>query len=136
MLIHCGHNYGESDLISTLMGCAIRIAQSLGLHRLGPDKRASPTQSLEVDILKTELIDREISKRVWWFLIRQDWLQIPFMNTYTIHATQFNTPKPRNCLDSKIELDGDGIVECGIDTYTQGSYTAVLNESETGRRTM
>lgn len=130
MLIHCGHNYGESDLISTLMGCAIRIAQSLGIHRLGSDQTARVDQSTEPGKLKRQLIDREIGKRVWWFLIRQDWLQIPFINTYTIHATQFNTPKPRRFIDRKMEIDKDGIVECEIDTYNQGSYTAVLNESE------
>lgn len=130
MLIHCGHNYGESDLIFTLMGCAIRIAQSLGLNRLGPDQTASSNQSVEPEKAKRRLIDREINKRVWWFLVRQDWLQIPFINTYTIHATQFNTPKPKNCVDSLMEIDKDGVVECGINTYTQGSYTAVLNESE------
>ncbi|CAI7663202.1 unnamed protein product [Penicillium bialowiezense] len=27
-----------------------------------------------------------------------------------------------------MEIDKDGIVECEIDTYNQGSYTAVLNE--------
>ncbi|KAJ5419427.1 C6 transcription factor [Penicillium crustosum] len=128
MLIHCGHNFGESDLISTLMGSAIRIAQSLGIHRLGSDKTGSVVKSTERGKAKKQLTDREISKRVWWFLIRQDWLQIPFINTYTIHPTQFNTPKPKNCIDSLIEIGDDGVVECGIDTYTQGSYTAVLNE--------
>lgn len=130
MLIHCGHNYGESDLISTLMACAIRIAQSLGIHRLGADKTEGTGRSVEPQRIERDLIDREVSKRVWWFLIRQDWLQIPFLNTYTIHATQFNTPRPKNCVDSPLEIVENGILEHEIDRYTQGSYTAVLNESE------
>ncbi|KAE8151317.1 hypothetical protein BDV25DRAFT_152784 [Aspergillus avenaceus] len=128
MLIHCGHSYGESDLISALMGCAIRIAQSIGLHRLGPDTPFDPDSASGPEYTKN-LIDREVRKRVWWFLIRQDWLQIPFLNTYTIHATQFYTPMPRKCLESPIEMMKDcRIVEHDVDTYTQGSYTSILNQ--------
>ncbi|KAE8377608.1 hypothetical protein BDV26DRAFT_304886 [Aspergillus bertholletiae] len=128
MLIHVGHNVGESDLIVTLMGSGIRIAQSLGLHRLGPDRPDLLEDIVDPQELTRKLIDREIGKRVWWFMIRQDWLQIPFLNTYTIHASQFNTPMPNKCPEDPRYLVQDGsVVDCNDDTYTQGSYTAVLN---------
>ncbi|KAJ5975112.1 C6 transcription factor [Penicillium waksmanii] len=75
------------------------------------------------------LIDREVSKRAWWFLVRQDWLQIPFNNTYNIHPSQFDTEMPKNCDEdvSKMGLPTD-IVEQSKDYYTQGSYTSVLNK--------
>ncbi|SPO07705.1 uncharacterized protein DNG_10400 [Cephalotrichum gorgonifer] len=126
LLIHVGHNLGESDFIATLMGSAIRIAQSLGLHRLGPD--APIVGVTDTNEISRRLIEREVQKRVWWFLIRQDWLQIPFLNTYTIHATQFNTPMPNLCHDNPKDMIRDGsIVEQDVDTFTQSSYTSVHN---------
>ncbi|PYH78575.1 hypothetical protein BO82DRAFT_385709 [Aspergillus uvarum CBS 121591] len=74
------------------------------------------------------LIDREVSKRVWWFLVRQDWLQIPFNNTYTIHPTQFNTPMPANCEeDVSLMYSTAGVIEHDQEHFTQGSYRMVLN---------
>jgi hypothetical protein len=128
MLIHVGYNLGQSDLIASLMGSAIRIAQSLGLHRLGSDKPESPNSVSDSPRKTRKLIDREVKKRIWWFIIRQDWLQIPFMNTYTIHASQFNTPKPKHCAEDPKEMVKDGsVVELGLHTYSQGSPTSVMN---------
>ncbi|GAM34098.1 C6 transcription factor [Talaromyces pinophilus] len=128
MLIHVGYNLGQSDLIASLMGSAIRIAQSLGLHRLGPDKLDSSGGTADSPRKTRKLIDREVKKRIWWFIIRQDWLQIPFMNTYTIHASQFNTPRPKHCVDDPKEMVKDGsIVELDLNSYSQGSPTSVMN---------
>lgn len=122
LLIYVGYNLGQSDKISVLLSCGIRIAQSLCIHRLGPD-RTSPAATSK------QLIDREVQKRCWWFLVRQDWLQIPFINTYSIHPTQFNTPMPKNCFEDYDRLIVDGLlVEQPKNTYTQTSYTSVLND--------
>jgi hypothetical protein len=133
VLIYIGHNIGQSDRISVLLACAVRIAQCLCLHRLGPDNNTprdstTPSEAILVEDIQRRLIEREISKRVWWFLVRQDWLQIPFNNTYTIHPTQFNTPMPFNC-DEEIAnmFDAQGVVDHEQEHYTQGSYTMVLN---------
>lgn len=126
ILLQVAHNLGQSDQISVLLACAIKIAQSINLHRLGSDISVpSAGRSQQA------LIDREVKKRVWWFLVRQDWLQIPFQNTYSIHITQFNTPMPLNCYE-----DPERMVRCRevldnhIDVYTQSSYSNVLNQGE------
>lgn len=130
LLIYIGHNIGESDRVSVLLASGSRIAQCLAIHRLGPDRTSSILQCADPILRTRRLIDREISKRVWWFLVRQDWLQIPFNNTYNIHPSQFNTPMPKNCDEAVFQMIIDGDVkQHNQDHYTQGSYTAVLNQS-------
>lgn len=113
-----------------LLASAIRIAQCLGMHRLGVDSRRQ-FEGLDPEELVRAIVDREVQKRVWWFLIRQDWLQIPFANTYTVHPSQFNTPMPSNCLEDVESMVVDGQV-CVKEKnfYTHGSYTTILNQSE------
>ncbi|KAF5552577.1 hypothetical protein FMEXI_2728 [Fusarium mexicanum] len=113
--IEFAHNLDKSDLICVLVSAAIRIAQCLNLHRLGHD---DPGASVN------EAIDREVRKRVWWFLVRYDWLQIPFQNTCQIHYSQFNTPMPANCHDDEQRMIQGGRVNaqpaeiCTITTWT------------------
>ncbi|QGA19014.1 hypothetical protein EYB26_006699 [Talaromyces marneffei] len=129
LLIYIGHNIGQSDRISVLLASAVRIAQCLCLHRLGSDPREN-TNTVEESprAMQQRLIDREISKRVWWFLVRQDWLQIPFNNTYNIHPTQFNTPMPKNCGEEpSLMFSSNAVIDHDQEHYTQGSYTMVLN---------
>lgn len=45
-----------------LLSATNRIAQSLDINHLGPDSG-----------LIRDPVAREIKKRVWWFLIKQDW---------------------------------------------------------------
>ncbi|KAL4951718.1 hypothetical protein BDW69DRAFT_201270 [Aspergillus filifer] len=128
LLIYIGHNVGQSDRISVLLACAVRISQCLCLHRLGPDSTANARAGQERQTLQQRLLEREVSKRVWWFLVRQDWLQIPFNNTYTIHPTQFNTPMPLNCDEEIVHMfNADGVVDHEQEHYTQGSYNTVLS---------
>ncbi|KAF5593138.1 uncharacterized protein FSUBG_9919 [Fusarium subglutinans] len=61
--ITVAHNFDKSDLICVLVSAAIRIAQCLNLHRLGHDDHGAGVN---------EPIDREVRKRVWWFLVRVD----------------------------------------------------------------
>ncbi|BDD61656.1 hypothetical protein MAP00_006694 [Monascus purpureus] len=81
ILLQVAHNLNQSDFIMVLMSATIRIAQSLNLHRLGSEKadhrdvREDPARTVQ------DLIDLEVKKRVWWFIVRQDWLQVPFQNT-------------------------------------------------------
>lgn len=113
-----------------LLASAIRIAQCLGIPRLGTD---TPTQfdGLEDEELTRAILDREVQKRAWWFLIRQDWLQIPFANAYTVHPSQFNTPMPSNCLDDyESMLVSGGVCTKDKNIYTDGSYTTVLNHGK------
>ncbi|KAF5989476.1 putative transcriptional regulatory protein PB24D3.01 [Fusarium bulbicola] len=109
------HNFDKSDLICVLVSTAIRTAQCLNLHRLGQD---------DPSIGVNGAIDREVRKRIWWFLVRYDWLQIPFQNTCQIHYSQFNTPMPANCHDDEQRMIQGGRVNaqpaeiCTITTWT------------------
>lgn len=75
---------------SILMASAIRIAQSLGLHRLGAESQEGVSDGL---------IYRETGRRVWYTLIRQDYFFIPFSESYTVLPMHNKTDKPRNCRD-------------------------------------
>ncbi|KAF4502595.1 hypothetical protein FAGAP_1181 [Fusarium agapanthi] len=115
LLVQVAHNFDKSDLICVLVSAAIRIAQCLNLHRLGLDDPGTGVN---------EAIDREVRTRVWWFLVRYDWLKIPFQNTCQIHYSQFNTPMPANCHDDEQHMIQGGRVNaqpaeiCTITTWT------------------
>uniref|UniRef100_A0A0D2YDY2 Zn(2)-C6 fungal-type domain-containing protein n=1 Tax=Fusarium oxysporum (strain Fo5176) TaxID=660025 RepID=A0A0D2YDY2_FUSOF len=106
LLVQVAHNFDKSDLTCVLVSAAIRIAQCLNLHRLGHDDHNVVCHSDTHSV-----IDREVRKRVWWFLVRYDWLQIPFQNTCQIHYSQFNTQMPANCHDDEERMIKDGRVE-------------------------
>lgn len=78
----------ENALIAT----GIRIAQNLGLHRLGG----------EAEGLSEGLISREMGRRVWHALTRQDDFFIPFVESYFVSPEFNKTEKPRNCCDEEM----------------------------------
>ncbi|KAF5011701.1 hypothetical protein FDECE_2210 [Fusarium decemcellulare] len=125
LLMQVAHNFDKSDLICVLISTAIRISQCLNLHRLGADRPG--TTSVKGDV--QNVIDREVRKRVWWFLVRYDWLQIPFQNTCQIHLAQFNTPMPANAFDDPERMIQNGaIVSQPDDVCTSSSWTNCLNQ--------
>ncbi|RSM02933.1 hypothetical protein CDV31_010674 [Fusarium ambrosium] len=125
LLLQVAHNFDKSDLICVLISTAIRISQCLNLHRLGADRPV--TGAVEDDI--QNIINREIRKRVWWFLVRYDWLQIPFQNTCQIHPAQFNTPMPANSFDDEARMIQNGaVVSQPADVCTSTSWTNSLNQ--------
>ncbi|KAF4954317.1 hypothetical protein FGADI_5340 [Fusarium gaditjirri] len=118
LLVQVAHNFDKSDLICVLVSAAIRIAQCLNLHRLGLD---NPGATIN------EAVAREVRKRVWWFLVRYDWLQIPFQNTCQIHYSQFSTPMPANCHDDEERMIKDGRVNAQpVGTSTVTTWTNCL----------
>lgn len=130
ILLQVAHNIDQSDFITVMLAAAIRIGQCLGIHRLGPDRRAA-TDGMDSGLAKQYLVEREVKKRVWWFLVRQDWLQIPFQNTHLIYANQFNTPMPSNCYDDEERMTHGGEVTSQDESVlTQNSYTQHLNRGE------
>ncbi|KAK7422961.1 hypothetical protein QQX98_001251 [Neonectria punicea] len=129
ILMQVAHNVDQSDFICVLISTGIRISQCLNIHRLGADRSGSHYRGQPDETVVRILVDREVKKRIWWFLVRQDWLQIPFQNTYLIHETQFNTPFPLNCHDEPGLMIRDGAVVCQPDeVYTQNSYTHSLSK--------
>lgn len=127
VLLQVAYNLDQGDLFSVLLSAAIKISQSLGLNRLGPDREAFYCP--EGTTLAQYLIEREVKKRNWWFLVRQDWLQIPFQNTFVIHANQFNSPVPHNCFEDEERMIQDGnVVVQPSTTYTQNSYSNEIHK--------
>lgn len=130
ILLQVAHNIDQSDFITVMLAAAIRIGQCLGIHRLGPDRRAA-TEGMDPCLAKQYLVEREVKKRVWWFLVRQDWLQIPFQNTHLIYANQFNTPMPSNCHDDEERMTyGGEVISQDESVLTQNSYTQHLNRGK------
>ncbi|VUC21016.1 unnamed protein product [Clonostachys rosea] len=112
LLLQVAHNFDKSDLICVPISTEIRISQCLNLHRLGA-------------------IRQEIRKLVWCFLVRYDWLQIPFLNTCQIHPAKFNTPMPAKSIDDEVRMIQNGAVVAQLeDVYTSSSWTNCLNKRE------
>ncbi|KAK1991579.1 hypothetical protein LX36DRAFT_663161 [Colletotrichum falcatum] len=80
------HPLGHSNSQSIHLAAAVRIAQSLGLHRLKHD-------AAEGDAAK------ETGRRVWCQLCSQDWFGIPFSESYLISPLYSTSEPPRNCHD-------------------------------------
>jgi hypothetical protein len=68
-----------SNSQSVLLASAVRVAQSLGLHRLGKPKRTSHEAQNET---RTDMVQREVGKRIWQQLTTQDWFSVPFSESY------------------------------------------------------
>lgn len=100
------HTLGKSSSQSVLLASAGRIAQSLGLHRLG-------TESEPVSI--DQLRQREAGRRVFNQLCTQDWFQIPFSESYSLNPRFITTSIPLNCND-------DDMVARPLSIPTQASY--------------
>ncbi|RMZ66933.1 c6 zinc finger domain containing [Pyrenophora seminiperda CCB06] len=102
------HSLGKSSSQSILLAAAGRIAQSLGLHRLGPEDAVATTP-------KEQLREREAGRRVFNQLCTQDWFQIPFSESYALNPRFCQTAKLMNCND-------DDMVLRPLSTPTQASY--------------
>jgi hypothetical protein len=86
------HILGHSNSQSVMLAAAVRVAQSLGLHRLGEDARGD-----EVDL--------ETGRRVWEQLCTQDWFSTSFSETYSIQALHSTSLSPKNCHDAAGGVD-------------------------------
>jgi hypothetical protein len=91
------HIIGLSNTQSVLLSSANRIAQSLGLHRLGEEQSLTESGS-NLDLIRK----RETGRRIWCQLCTQDWFSIPFSESCTLNRSYFNTGKPLNCNDDSL----------------------------------
>ena len=95
-----GHILGFSNTQSTLHGAALKIAQGLGLQRLGAEADESILNDQDLTPAKREkTIRREVGRRVWSQLCNQDWFSIPFSEMYTIQRSHFSTSRPQHIDD-------------------------------------
>ncbi|KAJ9624335.1 hypothetical protein H2204_010891 [Knufia peltigerae] len=90
------HPLGQSAELSVLLGGALKIAQSLGLDKLDYDASLDETTNASTEEQRHRLIKREIGRRLWSQLCVQDWMSLPFNESYHIQPSHFTTTKPSN----------------------------------------
>ncbi|PCH03728.1 Protein of unknown function DUF3468 [Penicillium occitanis (nom. inval.)] len=108
------HILGHSNSHSVMLATAVRISQSLGFHRLGSPSEDHPANTVR----------REIGRRVWSELCIQDWFSIPFSESCLIRQLDFNTDKPRNCMDEDMISLPDNVPT--ITSYHRFLYDVAL----------
>ncbi|KAJ7116836.1 fungal-specific transcription factor domain-containing protein [Mycena crocata] len=111
-------NLDESDAHWALMGTAIKIAQNLGISRLG-----SEGEHRQYSAAWRSVVKREVARRVWWLLIWDDWSNAAAHNgTYSIHPSQNHTGFPANVNDSDL-VDGRPLTPKPPHTYTEMTFS-------------
>lgn len=112
VLTMSAHILGFSNTQSTLLGAAVKIAQGLGLQRLGPEEEfngGSGTSTPMACASKDRAIKRETGRRLWQQLCIQDWFSIPFSEMYSIQRIHFTTLKPLSCDDLTMQPLSDDV---------------------------
>lgn len=102
------HLLGFSSSQSIHLAAAVRVAQSLGLHRLDFGATGST-------------VEKEIGRRVWTQLCSQDWFGIPFSESYLVNPLYTTSEPPMNC------HDGD-LSPLPVSTPTITSYCRFLHD--------
>ena len=82
------HPLGRSSELTVLLGAAQKIAQSLGLDRLGPDVANDSEEQ------KHLFLQQEIGRRIWSQLCVQDWMSLPSTGSHSINPAEFSSAKP------------------------------------------
>jgi hypothetical protein len=106
ILTMSAHILGFSNTQSTLLGAALKIAQGLGLQRLGPEDETSSLTGASIvttPAYRDKAIKRETGRRLWQQLCIQDWFSIPFSEMYSIQKLHFTSLKPVNCDDTTMQ---------------------------------
>ncbi|KAL2394473.1 hypothetical protein ABEF95_000349, partial [Exophiala dermatitidis] len=109
ILIMSAHVLGFSNTQSTLLGAALKIAQGLGLQRLGADNDCNSTGEPLTPAQRDRVVKREIGRRVWLQICIQDWFQIPFSEMYSIQTKHFTTLRPLPCDELTMQPVGDDV---------------------------
>ncbi|KIH88706.1 c6 zinc finger domain containing protein [Sporothrix brasiliensis 5110] len=86
------HILGFSNTQSIQLAAAVRIDQSLGLHRLGSRSHDGSPGTADV----------EEGRRVWSQLCSQDWFGIPFSESYLVNPLHAQTARPANVHDEDL----------------------------------
>ncbi|KAH7000995.1 hypothetical protein EDB80DRAFT_647935 [Ilyonectria destructans] len=113
------HMLGFSNLQSTYLAASVRIAQSLGFHRL--------TESVSGGI-----VEKEAGRRVWLQICCQDWFSLPFSDTYLINPTYSKSELPLNCHDeSLVSLPDSEPTVAGYSRFL-GSIASIMPRLQDG----
>ncbi|PWN32920.1 uncharacterized protein FA14DRAFT_191981 [Meira miltonrushii] len=106
-----GHNVADSNLLSTYLAIGIKTAQMLNLHHLaGESARIEALLHSEGGEIKDNSLDwrsriirLEVGKRIWWSLVQQDYLAMPFCGSSMINPRHHDTPLPVNVHDDELD---------------------------------
>ncbi|KAM0786827.1 hypothetical protein ACM66B_002256 [Microbotryomycetes sp. NB124-2] len=110
----------QSDSAWALLGSAIKVAQNIGLARLGAETEAR--KQLWPEAWKS-FAKREVGRRVWWNLVMLDWSHaIAHGATYTAHPGQSHTAQPSNVNDDDMPIDSPDFMSYPLDRYTESSF--------------
>ncbi|KAH8122431.1 fungal-specific transcription factor domain-containing protein [Trichoderma asperelloides] len=98
----------------TILGQAVRVAQSIGLH----------IESEESDNTKTtHSPEIEKRRRVWYSIYVLDrLLSLQLGRPPAIHDDDFNVPLPARASDSEIDWTGEGVEERSSNSPSSGDY--------------
>ncbi|KAK0232677.1 fungal-specific transcription factor domain-containing protein [Armillaria fumosa] len=112
-------NLDEADTHWALLGSAVKIAQNLGMSRLG-----SESDQRTYSATWKSLVKRETARRVWWSLVFNDWSHAAAHNgTYAIHPSQNHTGWPANVNDSDLVDDGRPLRPRPTEEYTEMTFS-------------
>ncbi|KAL9476095.1 hypothetical protein ACSS6W_005936 [Trichoderma asperelloides] len=103
----------------TILGQAVRVAQSIGLH----------IESEESDNTKTtHSPEIEKRRRVWYSIYVLDrLLSLQLGRPPAIHDDDFNVPLPARASDSEIDWTGEGVEERSSNSPSSGDYFLARN---------
>ncbi|MCJ1386083.1 hypothetical protein MMC17_009208 [Xylographa soralifera] len=105
------HLDGFSARGRLLLVAAASIARDLRLHRLDADTEFPAEKMNSVRVM----IDREVKRRVFWYIASTDWLLStisgPQEGMYFIHPNHVNVRLPRDCNDDDVVMgEGDELI--------------------------
>ncbi|KAL6353960.1 hypothetical protein LRP88_12955 [Fusarium phalaenopsidis] len=100
LIVPCAYALGDSKRIIVLLSSATCIAQLMRIHVLGP----TPSEPASAN----SLMEHEIKKRIWYFLVIQDSYLTTFKGTYNIVPAHAKTPLPVNCSEVMEEFQEAG----------------------------
>ncbi|KAI0484973.1 c6 zinc finger domain-containing protein [Xylariaceae sp. FL0804] len=131
------HALGFSDLQSIHLAAAVRIAQSLGLHRL--------TTADDDDVPGGGgggggagggggggVVERETGRRAWAQLCSQDWFSLPFSETYLVHPLYARSDPPMNCHDDEMRPLPDAVPTAAGYTRFLSAIAAIMPRLQDG----
>ncbi|KAK8847674.1 hypothetical protein IAR55_005533 [Kwoniella newhampshirensis] len=117
------NNRDRADAAWALLGAAIKMAQGLGLSRLGAEQQSIDGKPLPMWTGRWEsLIQREVGRRIWWNLVFLDWALAPSYNfSCCIQPDQIKTALPANVEDEDI-IDGQPLKPQPLNVRTGMSF--------------
>ncbi|GAA5932537.1 uncharacterized protein JCM15063_001253 [Sporobolomyces koalae] len=118
---------GQTGRFLGWFASAVRVAQRMGLHRLGTDLRTMPPDDPALPP-GTNSFKREMAVRLFHHLVNIDSFlsDSPCCRCYLLHPTQYNTARPRNLNLSELSrTDNIAVEQYPGDVYTEASYQIV-----------